>query len=81
MDWWQRQIAAAHKLSAFDGLWIDMDEVSNFCTGEVCELAPPGQPLHLALAIDKGHVAQPTFTESCLEQQASHALHQACSMT
>ncbi|KAK9841177.1 hypothetical protein WJX74_001449 [Apatococcus lobatus] len=42
VSWWQRQIAAAHELSPFDGLWIDMDEVSNFCTGEVCELAPPG---------------------------------------
>ena len=34
-DWWRRQLAAFHDMAPWDGLWIDMNEASNFCTGEV----------------------------------------------
>ena len=34
-DWWRRQLAALHDMAPWDGLWIDMNEASNFCTGEV----------------------------------------------
>jgi len=35
LDWWSKQISQFHQTGpAFDGLWIDMNEVSNFCTGE-----------------------------------------------
>ena len=33
--WWRRQLAALHDTAPFDGLWIDMNEASNFCSGEV----------------------------------------------
>ncbi|KAK9804037.1 hypothetical protein WJX73_006346 [Symbiochloris irregularis] len=29
-DYWQQQLEAFHDLAAFDGLWIDMNEASNF---------------------------------------------------
>ncbi|KAL4423393.1 hypothetical protein ABPG77_004324 [Micractinium sp. CCAP 211/92] len=33
-----RQLANHRQMVPWDGIWIDMDEVSNFCTGDVCEL-------------------------------------------
>ena len=34
-QYWRRQLAAFRALVPWDGLWIDMNEASNFCTGEV----------------------------------------------
>ncbi|CAL8465181.1 g4716 [Coccomyxa elongata] len=34
--WWTNQLQAFHHELPFDGLWIDMNEASNFCTGDVC---------------------------------------------
>ena len=46
--YWQRQLAAFHKLVPYDGVWIDMNEASNFCTGEVGLLRPIPFALYLA---------------------------------
>jgi len=32
-DFWSEQIAAFHEQVEFDGLWIDMNEIANFCDG------------------------------------------------
>ncbi|OQD81138.1 hypothetical protein PENANT_c029G01722 [Penicillium antarcticum] len=32
-DFWSNEIVAYHKKIAIDGIWIDMSEVSSFCTG------------------------------------------------
>jgi alpha-glucosidase (family GH31 glycosyl hydrolase) len=32
--WWQAQIMNFFSIVPIDGLWIDMNEISNFCTGE-----------------------------------------------
>lgn len=34
---WGTEIASFHALVPFDGLWIDMNEASNFCSGTLCE--------------------------------------------
>ena len=35
--YWEEQLRAFHSLLAYDGIWIDMNEASNFCSGEVCQ--------------------------------------------
>ncbi|KAL4448263.1 hypothetical protein ABPG75_005482 [Micractinium tetrahymenae] len=52
-QYFTRQLARHRELVPWDGIWIDMDEVSNFCTGDVCELrsaaaATPFRPLSVA---------------------------------
>ncbi len=44
MKYWADQLQAFHQLAAFDGLWIDMNEASNFCTGDVCHMPTQGMP-------------------------------------
>lgn len=42
-QYWEDQLRAFHKLIPFDGIWIDMNEVSNFCndgTAQVCYYTP-----------------------------------------
>lgn len=34
--WWTREISDFHNIVPFDGLWIDMNEPSNFCSGRAC---------------------------------------------
>ncbi|CAN4121866.1 unnamed protein product [Withania somnifera] len=41
VEWWGDEIKRFHELAPIDGLWIDMNEVSNFCTG-LCTL-PEGR--------------------------------------
>lgn len=40
-DYWTRQLTKFHDMAPFDGLWIDMDECSNFCgnSEQVCSNA------------------------------------------
>ncbi|XP_071714287.1 alpha-xylosidase 1-like [Rutidosis leptorrhynchoides] len=37
VDWWSDEIRRFHELVPFDGLWIDMNEIANFCSG-LCTL-------------------------------------------
>ena len=56
-NYWTEQIQAFHNKIEFDGVWIDMNEVSNFCNtdgkGQVCEnTAPNGCPAKGASQVD-----------------------------
>lgn len=46
VKYWEQQLQAFHELVPYDGLWIDMDEASNFCTGDICHM-PQGGWHHL----------------------------------
>lgn len=45
--WWQQQLAALHGSLPYDGLWLDMNEVSSFCTGDVCSGAAGALPFRM----------------------------------
>lgn len=40
--WWLDHVRNFFNTVPFDGLWVDMNEASNFCSGHVCELPPDG---------------------------------------
>jgi alpha-glucosidase/alpha-D-xyloside xylohydrolase len=39
-SWWTREVTEFYNKVPFDGLWIDMNEASNFCTGIACSYDP-----------------------------------------
>lgn len=44
--WWANEVSEFHKSVPFDGLWIDMNEVSNFCSGTQCKFNGVVYPNH-----------------------------------
>ena len=44
-DWWIDSMNDFHSQIEFDGIWLDMNEVSNFCTGTCIpeDIVPPGE--------------------------------------
>ncbi|KAG0566331.1 hypothetical protein KC19_7G055400 [Ceratodon purpureus] len=38
--WWTQEIADFHGVIPFDGLWLDMNEPANFCSGPNCYYGP-----------------------------------------
>ena len=46
-EFWTNQLKNWYDVAEFDGIWIDMNEVSNFCTGQVCQNTDPANcPTH-----------------------------------
>jgi alpha-glucosidase (family GH31 glycosyl hydrolase) len=46
-EFWTAQLKNWHDIAEFDGVWVDMNEVSNFCTGQICENTDPDNcPTH-----------------------------------
>lgn len=37
--WWIEEIVEFYKKVFFDGFWIDMNEVFNFCNGNCCKFS------------------------------------------
>lgn len=38
--WWTTELEEFHKVLPYDGLWLDMNEPANFCTGSLCWYDP-----------------------------------------
>lgn len=38
--WWSKEVVEFHDLIPFDGLWLDMNEPANFCSGPNCYFSP-----------------------------------------
>ncbi|KAK9831002.1 hypothetical protein WJX81_007621 [Elliptochloris bilobata] len=36
VTWWEAQIRSVYDRVPLDGIWLDMNEVSNYCSGDVC---------------------------------------------
>lgn len=47
IKWWQGQMAGLHDKIEYDGLWLDMNEVSNYCSGDVCQDPGPSVGVQL----------------------------------
>ncbi|CAN6447966.1 unnamed protein product [Victoria cruziana] len=62
LPYWQHEIQEFYDMIPFDGLWIDMNEVSNFCSGTFCKLPAngpcprPGQQTQCCLICDNSNV-------------------------
>ncbi|XP_040327680.1 putative maltase-glucoamylase 2 [Herpailurus yagouaroundi] len=54
IEWWREQISEFHKTLEFDGVWIEMDEVSSFHHGSNC-------------GCESNHLNVPPFTPRVLD--------------
>lgn len=72
VKYWGQQLQAFHEMVPYDGLWIDMDEASNFCTGDVCHMPQGRLPQwHMpSLAV----YFQEYFLKSMLSAAPEHSL-------
>ncbi|KAF2077080.1 hypothetical protein CYY_001589 [Polysphondylium violaceum] len=44
VSFWQQQLQNWYNVVKFDGIWIDMNEISNFCSGNCWNIDPAPQP-------------------------------------
>ncbi|WIA23387.1 hypothetical protein OEZ85_000147 [Tetradesmus obliquus] len=54
-SWLTKQLSAFHAEVPFDGLWLDMSEPSNFCTGLNCRLDPKNDTAKFWLQVHTTH--------------------------
>lgn len=40
VQWWTKELEEFYKVIPYDGLWLDMNEPANFCTGSLCWYDP-----------------------------------------
>jgi alpha-glucosidase (family GH31 glycosyl hydrolase) len=67
-QWWQEHLSTWHEKLPFDGLWIDMNEVSNFCTGDVCEVHFPIQADHASSSYEADSIPRTQgLMEKCIK--------------
>jgi len=65
--YWEGELREFHKALPYDGIWIDMNEASNFCTGEVCRFPDNSTGSNLYhLAGITGTASSNTVTSICL---------------
>jgi len=92
-EWWQKTMAAWHEKIAFDGIWIDMNEVSSFCVGSCgsqnITLNPvhpwfelPGEPGNIDYDYPEGfNVTNTTEAASALSASSTQAAVAALTAT
>ncbi|KAK7112214.1 lysosomal alpha-glucosidase-like [Littorina saxatilis] len=73
-DYWLKFIGLFHGVLPFDGLWIDMNEPSNFINGSVngCTNSSLDHPPFVPPGIDGGTMYSRTVCPSAQHQQSSH---------
>lgn len=49
ISWWQDNLSKMHDKIQFDGLWLDMNEASNFCVGACYQRQVPAKPVKTML--------------------------------
>ncbi|KAL4422366.1 hypothetical protein ABPG75_008563 [Micractinium tetrahymenae] len=64
--YWQEQLAQLDSLASWDGLWLDMNEISNFCNGEPLCSMPSTDAL-----VNQLNFPQTTCQLQCTDPQAS----------
>lgn len=71
IDWWIENIESMHDELEFDGLWLDMNEVANFCTGACIpeDVVPPKDSLKSKLVYLPGGG---DIEEKCLSIDGVH---------
>ncbi|BBN19385.1 alpha-glucosidase [Marchantia polymorpha subsp. ruderalis] len=66
-EFWTTEVVKFHKKIPFDGLWIDMNEAANFCTGPSCFINPdvvcPGDDYTICCLICNNTVPMSTWDD------------------
>ena len=86
-DYWTTQLRRWHDVTPFDGLWVDMNEASNFCSGQVRRFARNNNCqtssyryniVHLLLLIPSSNVSLPLPFPPFLLKVCKNTIPQHC---
>ena len=85
-EWWTNEVTSWHDLVTFDGIWIDMSEVSSFCVGSCGSANRSLNPVHPPFTLpgepgaeifdypENFNLTNATEASSAASQSASQAL-------
>uniref|UniRef100_A0A7I4BCI7 Glycoside hydrolase family 31 TIM barrel domain-containing protein n=1 Tax=Physcomitrium patens TaxID=3218 RepID=A0A7I4BCI7_PHYPA len=64
-SWWTTEMRDFFSMVPFDGLWIDMNKASNFCSGNQCSFTPKS----LAVFANKSNISNNECVLQCVERR------------